>query len=200
MNRTQKSRVKIRNATDNFTSDADVTVGKSKINGVGVFAARDFTVGEIILAIDDSRIVDEKHPLRPESGELDYHCDYLADGKVVYMRSPERHINSSCDPNVFVKTINDIRYVVALEPIKANDEITCDYIIDCHGGIVWQCNCGSEKCRKTIVSGFFELPVEKQIEYLPLLNPWFIEEHREKVEILQKYAAEESLQQNRSDF
>lgn len=186
--------------TDNFASDADVIVAKSKINGIGVFAGRDFAATEIILAIDDSRIVDEEHPLRPESGELDYHCDYLAGGKVVYMRSPERYINSSCDPNVFVKTIDGIRRVVALKPIKANDELTCDYIIDCHGGIVWQCGCGSEKCRKTIVSSFFELPVEKQIEYLPLLNPWFIEEHREKVEKLQKYAAGKSLQQNRTAF
>lgn len=200
MKRTLKSRVKINNATNNSTNDADVTVAKSNINGVGVFAARDFAATEIILAIDDSRIVDEEHPLRPELGELDYHCDYLAGGKVVYMRSPERYINSSCDPNVFVRTIDDIRCVVALKPIKANDELTCDYIIDCHGGIVWQCRCGSEKCRKTIVSSFFELPVAKQIEYLPLLNPWFVEEHREKVEKLQKYATDESLQQNRPVF
>lgn len=177
--------MKTKTAIDNFPN-IGVFVAESKINGVGVFAARDFAAGEIILAIDDSRVVDEEHPLRPESGEYDYHCDYLADGKVVYMRSPERYVNSSCDPNVFVKTIDNIRYVVALKPIKTNEELTCDYIIDCHGGIVWQCRCGSEKCRKTIVSSFFELPIEKQIEYLPLLNPWFINEHREKVEKLQK--------------
>ena len=181
------------NNMDNFENEVDVIVRESKINGIGVFAARDFAVGEIILTIDDSRIVDKEHPLRPELGEYNYHCDYLADGKVVYMRSPERYINSCCAPNVFVKTIDDIRHVVALKPIKANDELTCDYIIDCHGGIVWQCNCGSEKCRKTIVSSFFELPVEKQIEYLPLLNSWFIEEHCEKVEKLQKYAKKNQL-------
>lgn len=181
---------------DNSQNHADVTVAESKINGSGVFAERDFAAGEIILAIDDSRIVDEEHPLRPELGELDYHCDYLSDGKVVYMNSPERYINSSCDPNVFVKTINGTRHVVALKPIKAGEELTCDYIIDCHSGIVWQCNCGSEKCRKTIVSSFFELLIEKQIEYLPLLNPWFIEEHREKVETLKKFARGESSQKN----
>ena len=57
---------------------------------------------------------------------------------------------------------------------------------DCHGGIVWQCSCGSARCRGTIVSSFFELPVELQLEYLPLLNEWFIEEHRSKVDALRK--------------
>lgn len=167
---------------------ADVIVARSKIHGLGVFAGRDFTQGEIILPIDDSRLVDDEHPLRPESGEQSHHCDYLADGKTVLMRSPERHINSCCDPNTYVKTIDGVRHVVARKPIKSGEELTYDYIIDCHGGIVWQCSCGSPRCRGTIVSSFFELPVELQLEYLPLLNEWFIDEHREKVEALRKRA------------
>ena len=165
-----------------------VIVGESKIHGRGVFAARDFAEGEIIFAIDDSRVVDEAHPLRPEYGELDYHCDYLAGGKVVLMKSPERHINSSCDPNVFVKTIEGVRHLVARRCIKTGDELAYDYIIDCHDGIVWRCDCASPRCRRTIVSSFFELPLGLQIEYLPLLNEWFIEEHREKVAELRERA------------
>lgn len=173
---------------DKRSKDSDVFVAESEINGFGVFAARDFAAGEIIIEIDDTRIVDENNPLRPELGEFEYHCDYLENGKVVYMRSPERYINSCCDPNIFVKTIDGIRTVVALKPTGKGEEIKYDYIIDCHGGIVWQCNCGSVNCRKTIVSSFFELPLEKQIEYLPLLNPWFIEEHKEKIEKLREYS------------
>lgn len=168
---------------------ADVIVAASEIHGVGVFAARDFAEGEVILPIDDSRIVDAEHPLRPELGEFDFHCDYLAAGKTVLMRSPERHINSCCDPNAYAKTIDGIRHVVARKPIETGEEITCDYIIDCHGGIVWQCNCGSSRCRRTIVSSFFELPIALQLEYLPLLNEWFIEEHRERVESIRAHAA-----------
>ena len=156
-------------------------VAESKIHGLGVFAAQDFAAGEIILRIDDSRIVDAEHPLRPELAEYSYHCDYLAGGKTVLMSFPERHINSCCNPNSYVKTIEGVRHVVARRRIKAGEEITCDYIIDCHGGEVWQCRCGDARCRGTIVSSFFELPVEWQLEYLPLLNPWFVEEHREKV-------------------
>jgi hypothetical protein len=78
---------------------ADVSVRPSAIEGLRVFAERPFAEGEIILAIDDTRVVDDSHPLREEPGEYDRHCDYLAGGRVVLMPSPERHINSSCDPN-----------------------------------------------------------------------------------------------------
>jgi hypothetical protein len=54
---------------------------------------------------------------------------------------------------------------------------------------VWQCNCGSPRCRRTVVSSFFELPLAWQLEYLPLLNEWFVREHREEVEALRRRAA-----------
>jgi uncharacterized protein len=164
----------------------DLIVAPSAVHGLGVFAARDINPGETILQIDDSRVVDDEHPLRPEYGEYDYHCDYLAGGRVVLMQLPERHINSSCDPNAYVRWENGKRYVIARRTIGNGEEITYDYIIDCHGGKEWECLCGSVSCRGRIVSGFFELPLELQIEYLPLLSGWFIEEHRELVEKLQK--------------
>jgi hypothetical protein len=55
----------------------DVYIAESKIHGVGVFAARDFEEGETVIVMDVSRVVDAEHPLRPESGEHEYHCDYL---------------------------------------------------------------------------------------------------------------------------
>ena len=161
-----------------------VRVGKSMVHGLGVFAGRDFAAGELVLRIDDSRVVDGQHPLQPDLGEYDYHCDYLAGGKVVLMQAPERHINSSCDPNTYVQTTGDARDVVALRAIRAGEEITYDYIINCHEGDVWRCHCGSARCRGTIVSSFFDLPLEWQREYLPLLDIWFVQEHRERVDRL----------------
>ncbi len=165
---------------------SDVCVAQSKIHGLGVFAARDFAAGETVLVMDDSRIVDDEHPLQPELGEYSYHCDYLAGGKVILQQTPERHINSSCDPNVYARRGEGVSRVIALRAVKAGEEITGDYIIDCHGGEVWRCRCGSPRCRGTIVSSFFELPLEWQAEYLPLLNEWFVEEHQEKVKELRR--------------
>lgn len=168
-----------------------VEVGRSRIHGLGVFATRNFSPGETVLVIDDSRVVDADHPLRPDLGEFAYHCDYLEGGKVVLMPPPERHINSSCDPSACVRWVDGRRQVVARRSIRAGGEITYDYIIDCHGGEVWQCTCGAARCRGTIVSSFFELPSEAQREYLPLLSAWFIEEHRGEVENLRRRLAAE---------
>jgi hypothetical protein len=159
-------------------------VGPSGIEGQGVFAARSFAAGETILRIDDSRTVDHEHPLRPERGEEPRHCDYLAGGRVVLLGEPERHINSSCDPSAFVRWDGETRFVVARRPLRPGDEITYDYIIDCHGGAVWTCRCGAVRCRGTIVSNFFDLPLAWQEEYLPLLSPWFVREHAAAVAAL----------------
>lgn len=169
----------------------DVYVSASEIHGVGVFASRDFAEGETVLVMDDSRIVDDEHPLRPELGEVEHHCDYLEGGKVILQGRPERHINSSCDPNVYARRREgEPSRVVARRAIRAGEELTSDYIIDCHGGIVWRCNCRSARCRRTIVSSFFDLPPELQREYLPLLNDWFVAEHREQVEALKAVNSE----------
>jgi|ERR1700690_2107054 SET domain-containing protein len=164
-----------------------VFVKESSINGLGVFASTNLQRGELVLAIDDSRVVTPALPLNESKGEFEDHCDYLARGKVVLMRFPERHINHSCDPNTFVKSILEIRYVFALRPIIAGEEITYDYCINGFGDVTWQCNCGSARCRKTIQSDFFNLPHNLQVEYLPLLDDWYMEQYKEKVNhLLQK--------------
>jgi hypothetical protein len=164
----------------------DVYVAESKIHGLGVFAARAFEEGETVLLMDDSRVVDEGHLLRPEAGEYAHHCDYLAGGKVILQGWPERHINSSCDPNAYARRAGGESLVIARRAIAAGEEITTDYIIDCDGGIVWRCRCGSARCRVIIVSSFFELPAPLQAEYLPLLNEWFVAEHRGRVAALRE--------------
>lgn len=148
-----------------------VEVRSSAIDGLGVFATRPFPKSAIVLTIDDSRVVNSLHPLGP--GEDARHCDYLEAGLVVLMQPPERHINHSCDPNTYVKTLDGSRVVIALRDIQANEEITYDYSINGGGDTIWTCDCGAARCRRQIHSDFFHLPVELQREYLPLLDDWF---------------------------
>src|SRR5579863_3366030 len=129
-----------------------VSVRPSSINGLGVFAARPFTSGEVVLSIDDSHIVDENHPLPSAAAER--HCDYLEAGKTVLMQFPERHINHSCDPNIYVRTVEGVRLVLALKPIAAGEEIAYDYCINSSGDTTWTCNCGASLCRGAIHSDF----------------------------------------------
>jgi hypothetical protein len=160
---------------------AEIFLKESPIQGTGVFAARDIPRG-VVLKIDDSRLVTPGRPLDPSRGEYEHHCDYLAGGKLVLMQPPERHINHSCDPNTFVRTIHGVRYVFALRIIPAGEEITYDYCINGFGDVVWECRCGSRRCRRQIHSDFFHLPRELQVEYLPLLDDWYLAEYRDKVE------------------
>ncbi len=160
---------------------ATVTVAASGINGLGVFAAAQFQPGDVILSIDDSFVVDAAHPVPP--GE-EHHCDYLEQGKTVWMQSPERYINHSCDPNVYVRTSNGIRQVVALREIPAGEEIAYDYCINSSGDTVWACRCAASRCRRSIHSDFFHLPIDVQKEYLPLLDDWFVKEYAGQVAAL----------------
>jgi SET domain-containing protein len=154
----------------------------SSIEGTGVFAAHSIGRGDAVLKIDDSRVVDDQHPL--SSDEDPRHCDYLAAGKVVLMPSPERYINHSCDPNTYVKTVDGIRVVIALRPIAAGQEITYDYCINGDGDTLWVCHCGASRCRHVIHSDFFHLAIELQREYLPLLDDWFRRERASEIEWL----------------
>jgi hypothetical protein len=137
--------------------------------------------GDIVLRIDDSRVVTSADPLDPAKGEFDHHCDFLAGGKVVVMQPPERFINHRCDPNTFVRTVAGARYVVALREIRPGDEITYDYCVNGDGDTEWDCSCGSSCCRRHHFSGFFRLPVDVQARYLALLEDWFVAEHTQSI-------------------
>ncbi len=134
-----------------------VEVRNSPIHGVGVFAIRKFNVGERVLPIDDSRIVTQDAPLDPEKGEYDHHQDYLGTHDVL-MQEPERHINHCCKPNVYIETLDGVRWVSAYRDIQVGDEIAYDYCINSYGDDEWDCSCGQLRCRRTQTLTFSSCP------------------------------------------
>lgn len=163
-----------------------VYTAESSIQGTGVFSNAYFSPGELVLKIDDSRVVTDADPLDPARGEFEHHCDHLASGKVVLMQAPERSVNHCCEPNTFIRTVAGDRYVVALRKIQPDDEITYDYCLNGDGDTAWDCSCKSPACRKRHLSGFFHLPMGVQARYLALLEDWFVAEHRDEVGILKR--------------
>lgn len=168
-----------------------VAVGPSGIQGQGVFARRVIRRGAVLLRIDDSRVVDNAHPLRPEEGEDALHRDFLPDGTVVLMRSPERYINHSCDPNAYVYSAGRERFVLAKRDLEKDEEVLVDYSLNAVDGDVWECRCGSVHCRGLHKCDFFALPMALQLESLPYLDPWFAAVHATRVKALLAGAMEE---------
>ncbi|MGB3715947.1 MAG: SET domain-containing protein-lysine N-methyltransferase [Candidatus Promineifilaceae bacterium] len=163
-----------------------IEVRESPLHGLGVFAKIAIGEGDIVTHIDDGRIVSPEYPIRPKDGEKTYHFYYLEGEMIVLMQLPERHVNHCCVPNTFVKTIAGARYKVALRDILLDDEISNDYCINGGGDTRWYCDCGHEKYRRKIHSDFFHLPIALQMEYLPLIDNWFVYEYQVKVDRLRQ--------------
>jgi SET domain-containing protein len=162
----------------------NAVVKKSSISGKGVFAAKDFKESEMILKIDDSHVVIDPTKLTKEQHEFE--LDYLANGKIVFLQSPERYINHSCDPNSYAKTMHGVRKLVAMRGIKNGEEITFDYSINGYNDGTFGCHCGSKNCRGIYQGNFFKLPKLLQKKYLPYLDDWFVEQHKEKIDKLRR--------------
>jgi hypothetical protein len=116
------------------------------------------------------------------------HCAYPS-GKVVLWGFPDRHVNHNCDPNAYAQEEGDgsqVVYVVARRAIESGQEITFDYNVNLSGGSSWPCRCGAARCLGETTGDYFRLPLERQIEYLPLLAGWFVAQHRQRVDALRR--------------
>ncbi len=167
-----------------------VEVRPSRIEGLGIFAARPFRAGETIRRIIVVREITPDAPLREALGERFDHCDY-PDGKQVLIGYPDRHVNHSCDPNAWVRYQGEAQFLVARRDVAAGDEITCDYNVNLLGGTSWPCHCGAARCRGETLGDFFKLPPEIQREYRPLLADWFVCRNRERLAAVPGAAVED---------
>ncbi len=156
--------------------NAAVNVKPSSTEGLGIFATRDFARGDVIRQVKIVREITNEAPLSTENGEQFEHCAY-PDGKVVLYHYPDRHMNHSCEPNAYNDYSQSPPLTRALRDIHRGEELSVDYLINNSGGDSWECTCGAKRCRGKTGTSFFELPIEFQREYMPLLAPWFRAKH-----------------------
>jgi SET domain-containing protein len=164
-----------------------VQVKPSCIEGLGLFSLDPIAAGECIRRISVVRQITPRAPLREDHGERLDHCDY-PDGTVVLLGFPDRHVNHCCDPNAYVRYEQEGCYLYARRAIGAGEEITVDYNINITKGTSWLCHCAAARCRGVVAGDFFELPIEIQQEYKPLLAEWFIRRNREALSALDRQA------------
>ena len=123
----------------------DVVVRKSRIQGKGLFAARDFKKGEIVLRWNVAHILTVAEVATLPLSEQKY-VSVFENGKFILFQPPERYVNHSCEPNTIVKE----RYDIALRDIRSGEEITTDYTESAVLPSPMRCRCGSKKCKKLI--------------------------------------------------
>ena len=142
----------------------------SPIQGRGLFSDVDIKRGDILFEIVGERI---QHEYRPDLALQN--PNWIGTGHEEWlMLGPGDiaiYLNHSCKPNVI---INEKMQLVAMQPIKANEELLLDYStteLDPY----WQmeCGCGARSCRK-ILRSFQFLPDELKKRYGKFISPAFL--------------------------
>jgi len=103
----------------------DVTVGKGSMSGKGLYAARDFKKGEVVIKYELQPLTfEELKALPPE----DYAATHNVSGQIYLYPEPARYVSHSEDPNT--KNDHERQVDIALRDIKAGELITVDARFD----------------------------------------------------------------------
>lgn len=134
------------------TFSESVKLGESLIEGMGLLAARDIRVGEILVVETGPRVGTD---VVEQLAEFGFDCvTRVAWGESAYIVSAPVNegeggwINHSCTPNAGM--IADGIWA-AIRSIEAGEEVTCDYgTFETARGWEMECRCGSSSCRGMI--------------------------------------------------
>ncbi|MBK9247457.1 MAG: SET domain-containing protein-lysine N-methyltransferase [Ignavibacteria bacterium] len=142
-----------------------IRVGKSKIQGSGVFAKRKIPKGTRIIEYAGDRIPkkdllsDVENGLTSHIYVLSINDELSVDGE--RNGNDARFINHSCEPNCEVYIFDEIPYIYAMVDIRRFEELTFDYKLQSSIGTkltkkekiaLFPCNCQSKQCRGTILA------------------------------------------------
>ncbi len=151
----------------------DIKVVKSKIQGHGVVAARDFKKNELVCVMMGSEIAISK--LRKRQAEKSVRVDdpfQISWTRYVLLNKPYIYINHSCNPNLYAYRSKRMK---AIRNISKGEEITYDYSgVEWTNDKLWQiewkklwkmkCHCGQNNCRD-IIRTFPNLPMSIKMHY-----------------------------------
>ena len=118
----------------------EVVVKRSKISGLGIFAARNFKKEALVIKWSSYRELLKQDVENLPKADRE-HVSFI-NGKFVLV-PPDGWVNHSCDPNV---RLVDFSYF-AKRKIEKGEELTADYTEESDKGFSMKCNCGSKNCK-----------------------------------------------------
>jgi SET domain-containing protein len=140
-----------------------IVLRQSKIHGRGVYARKRIPKGTRIIEYAGEKITSAEADRRYDDKKMAKHHTFLfilntrwcIDASVG--GNIARFINHSCDPNCVAWIIDNKIWIDALRTIEAGEELGYEYEYDFEPGYTvedlefYKCECGSPKCRGTIV-------------------------------------------------
>lgn len=118
-----------------------------------------FVMGGSILTIEDENQL--RGVVADKPIEISEHFSIGPRNAAELRRMPQHYVNHSCAPNAGFK--GQI-FMVAMQPIRAGEEITCDYAMVMHANpqsttfFNMECQCGHPNCRKLITEDDWQQP------------------------------------------
>jgi len=138
-----------------------IRVGRSRIEGMGVFAKRRIHRGARIIEYRGERVAADRL-LAPASGPEPARVYTFRLNETVVIDgarggNASRFINHSCAPNCEAYAFDDRLYIYAMVDIARGDELTFDYKLAPPPGLPAEseldsqaCSCGAANCRGTM--------------------------------------------------
>lgn len=134
-------------------------IGDCAGRGMGVFSHRRFRSGDYILQFKGELV-----PYQAIS-DFTHYLQFDADRFLGPSGEADDYVNHSCEPNSAVYLESGQLILRALSDIGKDDEIVFDYgTVLFREPTVFQCDCGSSRCRG-LIGSFQTLPAELQAEY-----------------------------------
>ena len=138
-----------------------IRVGRSRIEGTGVFAKRRIHRGARIIEYLGERVAADRLVVpAPGTDPARIYTFRLNDAVVIDGArggNASRFINHSCAPNCQAYAFDDRLYIYALADIARGDELTFDYKLAPPSGLAADsdpdrhaCSCGAATCRETM--------------------------------------------------
>ena len=141
-----------------------IRVGRSRIEGTGVFAKRKIPRGTRIVEYIGARVPVSKFLVAISEGKpasiyaFRLNDSILIDGAVGGNES--RFINHSCEPNCEAYVFDDRAYIYAMRDITRGEELTFDYQlqrtiksrVSKKDKEQYPCFCGSPNCRGSMIA------------------------------------------------